>query len=203
MSAQTDDFRALYASNQRRIRTLLNRMVGPQDAEDLVQVTFTKAAQGFADFRNESDISTWLHRMAINVALDWLRSRPARENNVTIPLADASAEDIGFIGAMVEPLLTPEQEVSQKNTHECLRNEIAKLPELYRDALALSFLAQLDDQQIADTLGITLGNAKVRLHRARQEFKKIIEARCAFYKEELSCKPASPECCEAAPTPAD
>jgi len=63
MSAQTDDFRALYASNQRLIRALLNRMVGPQDAEDLVQVTFPKAAQGLADFRNASDVSTWLHRM--------------------------------------------------------------------------------------------------------------------------------------------
>ena len=47
--------------------------------------------------------------------------------------------------------------------------------------------------------GITLGNTKVRLHRARQEFKKLIEARCDFYRNELSCKPASPECCTPQP----
>jgi RNA polymerase sigma-70 factor, ECF subfamily len=180
-------------------------MVGPQEAEDLAQVTFAKASQRLADFRDESDISTWLHRVAINVALDWLRSRPARENKVTIPLADVSAEHNmkEFTGAIVETPLTPEQELSHKDTQECLRNEIAKLPELYREALALSFLAQLDDQQIADALGITLTNAKVRLHRARQEFKKMIEARCDFYKDEFSCKPASSDCCETASTPAD
>jgi RNA polymerase sigma-70 factor (ECF subfamily) len=191
----------LYASNQRRIRTLLSRMVGPQDAEDLAQITFAKAAQALREFRGDSDLSTWLHRLAVNVALDWLRSRPAHENNLTVPLPDASAEDMTG-PAIVEPAPSPEQEVAQKDTHECLRKEIAKLPEAYRDALALSFLAQLDDQQIAEVLGITLTNTKVRLHRARQEFKKLIEARCDFYKTELSCKPASPECCQAAPTSA-
>ena len=79
------------------------------------------------------------------------------------------------------------------------RGEIAKLPGSYRDMLALSFLGQLDDEQIADTLGMTPTNAKVRLHRARQEFKKIIAARCDFYRNELSCKPASPECCTTTP----
>jgi RNA polymerase sigma-70 factor, ECF subfamily len=83
--------------------------------------------------------------------------------------------------------------------HECIRAEIVKLPAAYRDVLALNFLGQLDDEQIADTLGITLNNAKVRLHRARQEFKKIIAARCDFYKNELSCKPASPDCCAQPP----
>ena len=86
--------------------------------------------------------------------------------------------------------------------HACIRGEIAKLAAPYREALTLSFLGQLDDQQIADTLGITLANAKVRLHRARKEFKKIIEARCDFYRNELSCEPASPECCASTPAAA-
>jgi Sigma-70, region 4 len=59
----------------------------------------------------------------------------------------------------------------------------------------LSALGGLTDTEIAQTLGISHDNAKVRLHRARQEFKKIIEARCDFYRNELSCKPTSPDCC--------
>ena len=206
LNTQKDAFRTLYASNQRRIGTLLNRMVGPQDAEDLAQVTFAKASQALPNFRGDADVSTWLHRLAVNVALDWLRSRLAHETKLTVPLADASAEDGtgGVIAAAtLEPPLSPEQEVANKDVHNCLRDEIAKLPELYRDALALSFLAQLDDQQIAEVLGITLNNAKVRLHRARQEFRKIIESRCDFYKSELSCKPVAPECCQTSPTAAD
>ena len=68
----------------------------------------------------------------------------------------------------------------------------------------LSALGGLDDARIAAILGITHGNAKVRLHRARQEFKTIIATRCDFYRNELSCKPASPDCCPApAAPPAD
>jgi hypothetical protein len=59
----------------------------------------------------------------------------------------------------------------------------------------LSALGGLGDDEIAKTLGISHDAAKVRLHRARQAFKKMIAARCDFYRNELSCKPASPDCC--------
>jgi RNA polymerase sigma-70 factor, ECF subfamily len=201
---QTEAFRALYASNQGRIRGLLNRMVGPQDAEDLTQDTFAKAAQALPAFRGEAEVSTWLYRLAVNVALDWLRSRPAREAKLTVPLPDPSTEDTAGAltkAAVIDPPLSPEQELGHKDTHACIRDEIAKLPDPYRDVLMLNFLGQLSDDEIAKTLGITVGNAKVRLHRAKQDFKKIIEARCDFYRNELSCKPASPECCAAKPAP--
>ncbi len=58
---------------------------------------------------------------------------------------------------------------------------------------------ELNDQEIAAILGVTHGNAKVLLHRARQEFKEIIAARCDFYQNELSCKPTSPDCCRPGP----
>jgi RNA polymerase sigma-70 factor (ECF subfamily) len=202
LTAPTDAFCALYAPSQKRIRALLNRMVGAQDAEDLTQVTFAKAAQALPGFRGEAEISTWLHRLAVNIALDWMRGRLAHEAKLTVPLPDPSDEDTSGAltnAASVDPPLSPEQEVAHKDIHDCIRGEIAKLPGPYRDVLALSFLGQLDDEQIADTLGITPTNAKVRLHRARQEFKKIIAARCDFYRKELSCKPASPECCTATP----
>ena len=198
----SDAFRALYAANERRIRGLLNRMVGPQDAEDLAQITFAKAAQALPDFRGEAAVATWLHRLAANVALDWLRSRPAHEAKLTVPLPEPSAEDKpGALttAASIDVPLSPEQAVAQKDTQGCIRSEIAKLPDPYREILMLSFLGQLDDEEIAHVLGITLGNTKVRLHRARQEFKKLIEARCDFYRNELSCKPASPECCTPQP----
>ena len=147
-------------------------MVGPQDAEDLTQVTFAKAAQTLPNFRGEAEVSTWLHRLAVNVALDWLRSRPVHDAKLTVPLPERSAEDkTGALtrAAAIEPPPSPEQDAAHKDTHACIRGEIAKLAAPYREALTLSFLGQLDDQQIADTLGITLANAKVRLHRARKD----------------------------------
>ena len=90
---------------------------------------------------------------------------------------------------------SPDEELARKDMRECIRGEIGKLPKAHGTVLMLSALGGLTDAEIAETLGISGDNAKVRLHRARQEFKKIIESRCDFYRNELSCKPTSPDCC--------
>jgi RNA polymerase sigma-70 factor (ECF subfamily) len=197
MTSNADPFRTLYDANYPRVRSLLARMVGPQDAEDLAQVVFAKAAKALPAFRGEAETSTWLYRIAANVGSDWLRSRPTHEASLTVPLPDASDDDIRLpvAGADVDRPPSPEQALARKDMRDCIRGEIGKLPATHRTALMLSALGGLDDDEVAQALGISPGNAKVRLHRARQELKKIIEARCDFYRNELSCKPTSPDCC--------
>ena len=199
-----DPFRAFYEVNHARVRRFLVRIVGPQDAEDLTQTVFAKAAKGLPNFRGAAETSTWLYRIAANVASDWLRGRSTHEAKLTVALSDASDDDahIGSIGlAEVDSHPSPEQQLSEKDMHACIRAEIGKLPDAHRDVLMLSALGGLSDDEVAQTLGITRGNAKVRLHRARQEFRKIIAARCDFYRNELSCKPSSPECCAPSTAP--
>jgi RNA polymerase sigma-70 factor (ECF subfamily) len=201
-TSNVDPFRTLYEENHRRVRGLLARMVGPQDADDLAQTVFTKAANALPSFRGDAQTSTWLYRITVNVASDWLRSRSVRESKLTLSLTDASEEDARAVlpgAADIHGAATPERELASKDTSACIRNEIAKLSDNGRDALMMSALGGLDDEEIAAILGITHGNAKVRLHRARQEFKSIIAARCDFYQSELSCKPTSPDCCPAGP----
>jgi RNA polymerase sigma-70 factor (ECF subfamily) len=206
MTHAVDPFRALYDANVGRIRRMLVRVVGPQDAEDLAQIVFAKAAKALPGFRGDADPSTWLYRIATNVASDWLRSRAAHEAKLTVPLPETSDEEtsIASIGMAVDNSgSSPEQQLSNKDMNECIRREIGKLPDAQRTVLMLSTLAGQADDEIARTLGISRDNVKVRLHRARQAFKKIIEARCDFYRNELSCKPASPECCRPAEPPAN
>jgi RNA polymerase sigma-70 factor (ECF subfamily) len=203
MMHTADPFRALYDANHGRVRRLLARMVGPQDAEDLTQAVFAKAAAALPSFRGEAEPWTWLYRIATNIASDWLRSRSTHEAKLTVPLADGSDEDMraAAIGvAEVDGRPSPEQELANKDVHACIRGEIGKLPDGHRDVLMLSALGGLSEDEISQTLGISKANAKVRLHRARQEFKKIIAARCDFYQNELSCKPSSPDCCAPSPT---
>jgi|SRR5271166_1860532 len=199
-----DPFRAIYDANHERVRRLLARIVGPQDSEDLTQTVFAKAAKGLLTFRGAAETSTWLYRIAANVASDWLRSRSTQEAKLTVALPDASDDDahivaIGLAGVDSHP--SPEQQLSEKDMHACTRAEIGKLPDDHRDVLMLSALGGLSDDEIAQTLGITKGNARVRLHRGRQEFRKIIAARCDFYRNELSCKPSSPDCCAPSTAP--
>ena len=187
MNSEADPFRTLYDQDYQRIRGLLARMVGAQEAEDLAQAVFAKAAKALPTFRSEARTSTWLYRIAVNVAADWLRSRSTHEAKVTVPLPDSPDEDMRTVATGAD--------IARKDMRDCIRGEIGKLSEAHRSVFMLSALGGLTDEEIAQTLGISPGNAKVRLHRARQEFKKIIEARCDFYRNELSCKPSSPDCC--------
>ncbi|HUI95270.1 MAG TPA: RNA polymerase sigma factor [Xanthobacteraceae bacterium] len=200
MARTADPFRTLYDANHDRVRRMLARLVGAQDADDVAQAVFAKAAKALPEFRGDADPSTWLYRIAANAASDWLRSRATHEARRTVPLVDAgddATRDPAIVAAEADPQPSPEQQVASDDTSACIRGEIARLADGYREVLMLSALGGLDDAQIAAILGITHGNAKVRLHRARQEFKKIIAARCDFYRNELSCKPSSPDCCPA------
>ena len=164
----------------------------------MTQTVFTKAAKALPTFRGDAETSTWLYRIAANVASDWLRSRSTHEAKLSVPFPDSSDDDmrVAAIGAAdVDSHLSPEQQLFHKDMRDCIRREIGKLPDALRTVLMLSALAGLTDDEIAETLGISRDNAKVRLHRGRHEFKKIIEARCNFYRSELSCKPTSPDCC--------
>jgi RNA polymerase sigma-70 factor, ECF subfamily len=200
----TDAFRALYDANHDKVRRMLARVVGLQDAEDLAQAVFAKAARALPNFRGDADLSTWLYRIATNVASDWLRSRAAHEAKLTVPLPETSdGTSVVDVGAADGDGASPEQQLANKDMHERIRREIGKLPESQRTVLMLSALDGQADDEIARTLGISRDNVKVRLHRARQAFKKIIEARCDFYRSELSCKPASPECCRPAQHPSN
>jgi RNA polymerase sigma-70 factor (ECF subfamily) len=198
MTHSVDPFRALYDAHQGKIRRMLARVVGPQDAEDLVQAVFAKAAKALPGFRGDADPSTWLYRIATNAASDWLRSRATHVAKLTVPLPETSDGETSIAGVGVaddDSGSSPEQQLSNKDIHDCIRREIGKFPEAQRTVFMLSALDGQADDEIARTLGISRDNVKVRLHRARQAFKKIIEARCDFYRNELSCKPTSPECC--------
>jgi RNA polymerase sigma-70 factor, ECF subfamily len=158
MPHTADPFRTLYDENHARVRRLLTRLVGAQDAEDLTQTVFANAAKALPAFRGDAEPSTWLYRIAANVASDSLRSRAAHEARHTVPLPAMGNEDMraaAFGAAGVDPHPSPEQQLSHRDMQACLRGEIAKLTDAYRDVFMLSALGGLSDDEIAQTLGIS------------------------------------------------
>src|SRR5689334_533245 len=140
MNIAVGPFRAIYHANHERVRRMLSRIVDPQDAEDLTQTVFANAAKALPTFRGDAEASTWLHRIAANVASDWLRSRATKEAKLTIPLPDAADDETptaAIEAAEVNRPLTPEQLVSQHEMRDCIRGEIGKLPEAQRIVLML------------------------------------------------------------------
>jgi RNA polymerase sigma-70 factor (ECF subfamily) len=183
-------FRALYDANRARVLSLLTRMAGPQEAEDLSQIVFAKASEAWSGFRGDADPATWVHRIAVNVALDCLRSRSAKEQKVT----DALPADAALVDGS-----DPEQELAHKDVRACMLEDIERLSGTHREVFLLNALAGLGEEEIDRMTGLSRGNVKVRLSRAREEFRRIVGARCEFYCNEFACKPSNPDCC--APPP--
>lgn len=194
-----DAFRALYDANHERVRRFLARAAGPQEAEDLAQVVFAKAARSLLTFRGDAQASTWLYRIAANVVSDWLRGRSIREAKSTVALPDG-ADDAGLGGDSSTSQArrsSPEQELIREEMGDCIRRLIGDLPDRHRSVLVLGELGSLTDSEVAEALGISRGNAKVRLHRARAQLKNAFEANCNFSRDEQNefvCEPKATHC---------
>ena len=186
------EFRDIYEEFHQRIHRYLERMVGKGEAEDLTQEVFMKVNKGLKEFKGESELSTWLYRIATNAALDKMQSRAFREskNKMSLNAAgeETEAEDTGIL--MAETSLSAEREAVRNEMNECIREFVDKLPGNYRTVIILSELKDLQNQQIVDILGISLDAVKIRLHRARVRLKAEFEAGCDFYHDEdgeLAC----------------
>jgi RNA polymerase sigma-70 factor (ECF subfamily) len=197
---EADAFQRLYDANRQRISRFLAYTAGSEEAEDLAQVVFAKAARGLPNFRGDAQASTWLYRIAANVASDWLRGRTALEAKVTVQLPNAL--DHAACGPSASPApqesqTSPEQELIRKEMGDCIRRVIGQLPDTHRTVLVLGELGGFTDDEVAETLGISRGNAKVRLHRARAQLRNALEARCDFSHDEdneFVCEPKPATC---------
>lgn len=193
MSGGDPEFRALYERFAPRIRRYLSRLVGDADAEDLTQEVFARAHRALATRRGESLVSTWLFRIATNAAIDRLRSASRREE----PGAREGSGDPDADGARAASSDgsnpgPPAADVSliRSEMRRCILEHLDRLPPVHREVILLGELRELSDRQIADTLGITVEAAKMRLHRARRELGALLEGGCALYRDErneLAC----------------
>ena len=159
---------------------IFTRLVGEAEAEDLTQEVLIKVSDALPNFRGESQLSTWIYRIATNAALDRLRS-PSYKRIVQNCSASAEAEmeDRNAWTGEKTPLVEPQ--IFRKEMNECIQGFIQKLPENYRVVLVLSEFEGLKDSEIAETLGISSGTVKIRLHRAKEKLKEELSTNCDSY----------------------
>ena len=177
------DFQHVYDEFQPRIRRYLTRLAGPGQADDLSQETFTRVSQALAGFRGEAALSTWIYRIATNVAFD-----RARSPGFQLQARTAEPEALAALGAV--PAI--EQDIASREMSECVRAYVDQLPADYRTVVVLSELEELPDREIALVLGISLEAAKIRLHRARARLRQMLEQGCDFSRDEgndFTCEP--------------
>jgi RNA polymerase sigma-70 factor, ECF subfamily len=137
----------------------------PEDRADAVQEALLRAYRSRQSFEGKARVSTWLHRIVVNVCLMKLRRRSRRAAEV--PLDDSLHEAGASPGHGASRLASAE---TQAQVRAC----IERLPESYRTVVVLRDLEELDTDQTARRIGATHGVVKTRLHRARRALRRLL-----------------------------
>lgn len=164
------------ASSGRMLSTALRLVRGDEDAHDVVQEAFLLAFRSLPSFEGRCRLSTWLHRIVINVALMKLRSRRRRpEISIEDQLPRFGADGSRVVETHDVVDLTPADAFERETMRLLLRRCMDRLPDSHRTVLLLRDFEDLSTEETAKVLGIRAAAVKVRLHRARQALKTLMQ----------------------------
>lgn len=159
-----------------RMLAVARQLLGnEQDAQDAVQDAFVTAFRSLDKFERRSSLATWLHRIVVNSALMKRRSRNRRHEESIEALLPKFKED----GHQAQPTPRWSESASsaleQEEVRAQVRASIDRLPETHRTVLLLRDIQGLDTETVSELLGISPEAVKVRLHRARQALKTLLD----------------------------
>jgi RNA polymerase sigma-70 factor, ECF subfamily len=142
-----------------------------EESQDLVQEVFLKAFKGIADFKEESTLATWLHRITVNHCLNWKRRWRRRFKWRHQPLEYEDGEDGPELATETD---NPERQYGEKEFLDQFERHFKALPEEARAVFALKELEGLSYDEIAETLHIRRGTVSSRLFYARERLRNAM-----------------------------
>ena len=159
-------FDLLISKYQHRIVSLVTRYVNDHsEALDVAQEAFIKAYRAIGNFRGESAFYTWLYRIAINTAKNWLVAQKRRPPASDIDAVDAEQYDMD---SRLKDKGTPENELLREEIRQTVYGTIAELPEDLRTAIVLREMDGMSYEEIATTMECPIGTVRSRIFRARE-----------------------------------
>lgn len=171
-------FELLVAKYQRKIFRLLSRLIRDQaEIEDVAQEAFIKAYRALPNFRGESAFYTWLYRIAINTAKNFLVAQGRRAPTST----ETEIEDAERLedASQLRDVATPDSLLLSKQVGAAVNRAIEKLPEDLRTAIVLRELEGLSYEEIAESMNCPIGTVRSRIFRAREaianELRPLLE----------------------------
>lgn len=165
------------------VRTYSGRMLSvarrllacEEDARDAVQEAFIAAFRSLDRFEGAARVSTWLHRIVVNACLMKLRSGRRKPEESIEPLLPTFQEDGHHAIKPSQWAMDAHSALEQEERRKLVRAKIAELPDTYRTILVLRDIEGLDTDEAAQLLQITTTAVKVRLHRARQALRTLLD----------------------------
>lgn len=149
-------------------RTALGFVHQKEDAEDLTQEVFLRAYKGWSEFRGDSEVSTWLYRITINLSLSHMNTRSRRG------ILQLGEEFFHNLLSHKMNDLNPHQQLEHAENEQCIASAIDSLPEKQRTAFVLSRIDELPQKEVAAIMGVSEGSVEQLLIRARSNLQKKI-----------------------------
>ena len=166
-------FDLLVTKYQAGIVKLVGRFVrNTSDAEDVTQEAFIKAYRAIGRFRGDSAFYTWLYRIAINTAKNYL---VAQDRRTPVGGLESAEPEVMERDARFKDLDTPENNVLSDEIRSTLLGAIDALPNDLRTAVTLRELEGLSYEEIADAMECPIGTVRSRIFRAREAINKSLE----------------------------
>lgn len=167
-------FNLLVSRYQNKVSGLLTRYIPPCDIPDVAQESFIKAYRSIHTFRGESAFYTWLYRIAVNTAKNYLTSQSRRPPSEDKLLDEA---ENSYMDIQLQDIATPENEMLSYELKQLAFNLIANMQDDLRIAITLRELDGMSYEEIANIMNCPVGTVRSRIFRARE----ILEEHIAPY----------------------
>ncbi|MFC1712586.1 RNA polymerase sigma factor [Candidatus Poribacteria bacterium] len=168
------DFEDIVAENESKIFNTIYSFTGNyEDALDLTQEAFISAYRHIDKFRQESNIYTWLYRIAINLCKKHYNRKKRQDSVFTSSLDDP--ETLQHVEKRVSEYRSATEILELDEEQSMIRREIACLPKKHRAVIILKYMQDLSYEEVADVLGCGVGTVKSRLSRAKEKLKQRLE----------------------------
>ncbi|ALN57058.1 MULTISPECIES: RNA polymerase sigma factor RpoE [Lysobacter] len=159
-------FDALVRKYQHRITALIGRYIPDwSECQDVAQETFIRAYRAMANFRGDAQFYTWLHRIAVNTAKNYLVAQNRRPPTDDIDAGDAEQFETGV---RLRDTDTPEHELLRQEIERTVMRVVDSLPEELRSAITLREVDGLSYEEIAQKMNCPIGTVRSRIFRARE-----------------------------------
>jgi RNA polymerase sigma-70 factor (ECF subfamily) len=167
-------FEMLFTKYQRRVSRLVSRFVrSDSEVEDIVQESFIKAYRALGSFRGDSAFYTWLYRIAVNTAKNYLVA--ASKRPISLTQFEKNDDDDFEEDHFMSDASTPESELITKQIAETVNKTMNELPADLREAIMLREIEGMSYEDIADSMGCPIGTVRSRIFRAREAISQKIK----------------------------
>ena len=185
------EFQSIYKEFYPKILRYLTRILNNKDlAEDFTQEVFIRVNDGLDNFEGRSSLSTWIYKIATNIANDYFKSasyQKGEKQTLSGEFLEENKEDKNvWTGTKNE---ISDEVLEKKEMNSCIKRYVQDISENYRTVFVLSEYEGMKNKEIADILGLSLDTVKIRIYRARTQLKNKMEKGCQISYEEdgISC----------------